>query len=773
MNRQIRWILPGMVSAALAGCTAHTPSSGSSSGKGNESASSAALSASAPGLSPKAPEAGEAEAEERIAAIRIAEHTRTAELVLGADMQSRNVRVRRTAAKALARIGGDTARTGLLRMLSDEDGDVVAWAAYGLGFFCKGKESETVSALAARAASLIEPKENAASGKLDPSTAIARAIGRCAADTSEETLRAWLLGDRKWAVPAALGLGDLVAQKKKLLEETWVSLLGLAAGNASSQPAVIALFAFGRADNVPPSVKSRLLSVASARLAEASPFRLFAVRALSRAGQEAAPELARVLSTSAVFSAAERAEAARHLKRLGDVGQKALIEALPALVPQPSAIAQATLIGDELSVLLTVIESLDAPSKARPALTEMAKLAAPPQAPPALVRRLSWIRCLSAKVLAGANHQDPLLSGCDLGGGDGSSPGPAIGARAMVDVLGRGNLTGARYRAWLEIAMRGELRARERALEIIAEHEELQDLVPVLTAALGAKELGLVGTAADVIAKHPARAAEPAKQRSKQGKKKKGRDKNGEAEQNSDSIAVPVPSPDVVKALLAALAPPASGFAEAEVIDSLIDAAGALAMADALPRLTQLCQSPYPTTREHAEKAIGLVAPGKKASCPAPAQGGPRPSELSALVQQPLKLVFDTDVGELSMTLDPDIAPVTVTRIADLVRSGYYKNMVVHRVVPAFVTQFGAPLGDGFGGPPDKAPLRCETSPLPFEHLRVGMALAGRDTGSSQLFVMHGYAPHLDGAYALLGTAAGAWSAFVDGDRIRDVKIVP
>jgi cyclophilin family peptidyl-prolyl cis-trans isomerase len=92
-------------------------------------------------------------------------------------------------------------------------------------------------------------------------------------------------------------------------------------------------------------------------------------------------------------------------------------------------------------------------------------------------------------------------------------------------------------------------------------------------------------------------------------------------------------------------------------------------------------------------------------------------------------------------------------------------------VVPGFVTQFGAPFGDGYGGPPGKPALRCETSPLQFEPLRVGVALAGRDTGSSQIFVMHGRAPHLDGQYALVGSATGPWAAFVDGDLIRKVTV--
>ncbi len=90
----------------------------------------------------------------RLDAILVAEHRRAASGVTASDQQSRDVPLRRAAARALARIGGAAARPGLLRALADEDGEVVAWAAYGLGFSCKGHEKESTSALVARALSL-------------------------------------------------------------------------------------------------------------------------------------------------------------------------------------------------------------------------------------------------------------------------------------------------------------------------------------------------------------------------------------------------------------------------------------------------------------------------------------------------------------------------------------------------------------------------------------------------------------------------------------------
>ena len=53
----------------------------------------------------------------------------------------------------------------------------------------------------------------------------------------------------------------------------------------------------------------------------------------------------------------------------------------------------------------------------------------------------------------------------------------------------------------------------------------------------------------------------------------------------------------------------------------------------------------------------------------------------------------------------------------------------------------------------------------------VGVALAGRDTGSSQIFVTLGRTPHLDGEYAWVGRAEGDWSAVAEGDVIRAVRV--
>jgi cyclophilin family peptidyl-prolyl cis-trans isomerase len=616
--------------------------------------------------------------------------------------------------------------------------------------------------------------------------AIARAIGRCGAEESEPTLVAWLGGPRERAAAAAYGLGELAIGKKKLREETLVALLNLAAGSASSPPLVDALFPVGRLENVPSTVVDRIREVAAARLAERAEARMFAIRALGRAGLDAGPELGRVLASPEQFTAAERAEAARMAKRLKAAGERALVEALPKLAPPTDPVAMTGLIGEELGVLLAVLESLDGWKPDGPGaktLRDLATLALPSGAPAALLRRVTHIRCGAAKLLAVANWREPLLVSCDAGepaaaaaAPDAGAPsdasklaGGSIGLRAVVAVLGRAEITGPRLQAWRSIALDGELRAREAALELLEAHGEV-DAAEVLAQALSSDLDGVVATAADVIAKQPQRASVSSR---KVGKGKRKKDKPGDGK--ADAV-VSEPAPAIAKALLARLAA-ASELKDAEVLASVVDAAGALALKEAAPPLEALCASSWPTLRSHAAKALDAIGGKKGKTCEPPAAGGPAPRELDGLVAGVtggvVTLVFDSDVGELTLALDAGIAPVTVTRVVQLARAGYYDGMVVHRVVPGFVTQFGAPHGDGFGGPPDRPPLRCETSPLPFAPLSVGVALAGRDTGSSQLFVMHARHPHLDGGYAWVGSATGPWSAFVDGDRITKVRIRP
>lgn len=737
------------------------------------------------------------DAQDREAAILRAELRRSAAEITAADQQHRTVEVRRSAARALARIGGDESHAGLMRALSDEDNDVIAWAAYGLGFSCKRNEKATVAALVARASSFdaqpsMESAANAGKGstsRLDPRVALARAIGRCGSDDSEATLVSWLSGTRAHAIAAALALGDLASTKERLREETLAALLNVAAGSASSPPVPEGLFAIGRLEHVPVTVMTRLREVAKARLGDPGEVRLLAVRALGRAGPDATTDLDRVLRSSDVFSAAERAEAARVLRRLGSSGQRTLQNAVGSLIPTSDAVGS-TAQGDEAGVLLAVLDALEAPGKATKDLKTLAELPPPPNAPTPVLRRLSWVRCMAAKLLA-TDPRDKSLVNCELAqeashnatpgsqilpdagvadagvvdGGPPSSPQEgSISKRMIVDVLDRLRIDKSNLKTYKEIALGNDLRAREAALELLPKHEELQDIArDVLDAALAGPESGLIATAAGVITSKPTLANDLDKLPRNKRKKLRG-------EESAEPETV-TPAPSIVKKLMAIVAR-ADVENDIELTGGAIDALGALGIADSKTRINQLCHSSWPEIRKHAAKALTLLS-NTAPTCVAPPEGGMVTAEVQRPIDHEIKLTLDSDAGRLELVLDGRIAPQAVTRLVDLARAGYYDGMVVHRVVPGFVTQLGAPNGDGYGGPAGKPSLRCETSPIPFDPLTVGIALSGRDTGSSQFFVMHARHPHLDGQYAWIGHASGPWSAFVDGDLIRKVTVSP
>ncbi len=95
-------------------------------------------------------------------------------------------------------------------------------------------------------------------------------------------------------------------------------------------------------------------------------------------------------------------------------------------------------------------------------------------------------------------------------------------------------------------------------------------------------------------------------------------------------------------------------------------------------------------------------------------------------------------------------APVTVSRIASLIASGFYNGVIFHRVIPGFVVQGGDPTGTGMGGSGEK--LKAEFNDIKHEHGIISMARAqSPDSADSQFFMMLGRHAHLDNQYTGFG----------------------
>ncbi|MBI3332228.1 peptidylprolyl isomerase, partial [Candidatus Peregrinibacteria bacterium] len=61
-------------------------------------------------------------------------------------------------------------------------------------------------------------------------------------------------------------------------------------------------------------------------------------------------------------------------------------------------------------------------------------------------------------------------------------------------------------------------------------------------------------------------------------------------------------------------------------------------------------------------------------------------------------VVLRTSKGEITIVLNADAAPKTVTNFIYLAKSGYYNGLTFHRIIPGFMAQGGDPNGDGTGG---------------------------------------------------------------------------
>ena len=112
--------------------------------------------------------------------------------------------------------------------------------------------------------------------------------------------------------------------------------------------------------------------------------------------------------------------------------------------------------------------------------------------------------------------------------------------------------------------------------------------------------------------------------------------------------------------------------------------------------------------------------------------------------------------GKIELELYPDAAPKTVANFVKLVSEGFYDGLIFHRVIPGFMIQGGDPQGNGMGGSKDNivGEFKANGFDNPIKHTRgvISMARAyNPNSASSQFFIMHQNAPHLDGQYAAFG----------------------
>jgi peptidyl-prolyl cis-trans isomerase B (cyclophilin B) len=133
--------------------------------------------------------------------------------------------------------------------------------------------------------------------------------------------------------------------------------------------------------------------------------------------------------------------------------------------------------------------------------------------------------------------------------------------------------------------------------------------------------------------------------------------------------------------------------------------------------------------------------------------GGYKNEHLKLSATKTYRLVFVTNCGSFTVTLDQKLAPNAAGSLVSLAKRGFFNDTFFHRIVPGFVIQGGDPTGSGTGGPGyvthDKVPASAS-----YVHGVVAMAKAGNEpagTAGSQFFVVTSQDAGLTPDYAIVG----------------------
>ena len=123
--------------------------------------------------------------------------------------------------------------------------------------------------------------------------------------------------------------------------------------------------------------------------------------------------------------------------------------------------------------------------------------------------------------------------------------------------------------------------------------------------------------------------------------------------------------------------------------------------------------------------------------------------------------------GTMTAELYPEMAPLTVANFLKLARESFFDGLIFHRVIRGFMLQ-----GGGYNEQMEEKhadAIRGEFAANGFKqntlkHGRGVLSMARTsdpNSASSQFFVMHAPAPHLDGQYAAFGKV-------IEGDAVID-----
>ena len=131
-----------------------------------------------------------------------------------------------------------------------------------------------------------------------------------------------------------------------------------------------------------------------------------------------------------------------------------------------------------------------------------------------------------------------------------------------------------------------------------------------------------------------------------------------------------------------------------------------------------------------------------------------------------ISVTINTSLGEMTLELFPDKAPLTVENFVGLAtgtkewtdpktgektKTPLYQNLILHRIIADFMVQGGDPLGNGTGGPGYSFKDEFDSS-LTFDKPGIlAMANSGPGTNGSQFFITLAPTPWLNGKHTIFG----------------------
>ena len=126
-------------------------------------------------------------------------------------------------------------------------------------------------------------------------------------------------------------------------------------------------------------------------------------------------------------------------------------------------------------------------------------------------------------------------------------------------------------------------------------------------------------------------------------------------------------------------------------------------------------------------------------------------------MNNPIIKINVRDFGTMTAELYPEKAPKTVANFVKLAESGFFSGLIFHRIIKGFMIQGGG--YDENMDHKDAESIKGEFKANGFmqndlKHTRGVLSMARTqdpDSASSQFFVMHMDAPHLDAQYAGFG----------------------